>query len=135
MAIPYFVLKRVAFLDDETFGVLLAGKTPFCLTLELPWKDNLKNKSCIPKGDYSCRAIMSNRFGKTFEVLNVPGRSNILFHKGNISDDSRGCIILGEQFEPLKGENAVLSSGEAFREFMIRTENVDEFNLFIWGEH
>jgi hypothetical protein len=47
-------------------------------------------------------------------------------------DDSHGCIILGEQFEPLNGRNAVLSSGKAFNEFIERTKDINEFKLSIF---
>jgi hypothetical protein len=46
-------------------------------------------------------------------------------------DDSRGCIILGEQFEPISGKNGVLSSGKAFDEFMSRLKGVEQFKLVI----
>lgn len=124
-------LKRVAYLNDGTFGVLLDEKVPFCLTVERPWLNNKVGKSCIPIGTYMCYRVQSPRFGDTFEVCNVEGRTYILFHKGNIMEDSHGCIILGEQYEPLYGKNAVHSSGKAFDEFMLRLKKFDEFQLTI----
>ncbi len=62
---------------------------------------------------------------------NVSNRSHILFHKGNLSDDTHGCVLVGEQFEPLKGENAVLASGKAFTEFKKRTRETNIFLLQI----
>lgn len=103
------------------------------MTLELPWEDNLPNVSCIPTGAYNCRKVISPKFGKTFEVTNVPDRSHILFHKGNIADDTHGCIIVGELFDPLNGESAVLSSGKAFKEFLLRLKNQDTFLLTIFS--
>ena len=130
----YFTIIRSPSMEDGTFGMMLDGLTPFCLTLELEWKDNEPNESCIPDGDYICKRVNSPKFGNTFEVCNVPNRTAILIHKGNIEDDSHGCIILGEQFEPLNGKNAVLSSGKAFSEFIERTNGIDEFKLSIfWG--
>jgi len=116
---------------DGTFGVLLDEGTPFCLTVERPWLDNKRGESCIPTGQYICRRVNSPKFGDTFEVTNVPGRTAILFHKGNIMEDSHGCIILGEQYESLEGKVAVLASGKAFSEFLERTRNVNEFRLEI----
>lgn len=126
-----FKLPRVSHHTDGTFGVLLDENTPFCLTLERPWANNEVGRSCIPAGIYVCRRIQSPKFGNTFEVTNVPDRTAILFHKGNLMDDSHGCIILGEQYEPLNGKNAVLSSGKAFDEFMSRLKGIDEFQLKI----
>lgn len=124
-----FKLTRVAHTEEGTFGVLLEEGTPFCLSIERPWLDNQKNISCIPTGMYICRRVKSPKFGITFEVCDVKGRSNILFHKGNIIDDTHGCIVLGEMFEPLGTRLAVLSSGKAMLEFLGRTASFNEFAL------
>lgn len=130
-----FRLIRIAHLDQSTFGVLLDNKTPFCLTLERPWLDNKRSISCIPEGYYICHRVASPKFGDTFEVTEVKERSHILFHKGNISEDTHGCIILGEQYEPLGEENAVLASGKAFKEFKDKLKDVDQFILAIESHH
>jgi hypothetical protein len=78
-----------------------------------------------------CKKIESPRFGKTFEVYDVPSRSLVLFHAGNLVSSSRGCIILAQYFGKLYGERAVLNSGKTFKEFMKIMENIDEFNLTI----
>lgn len=126
-----FKLVRVSSIKDGTFGVLMDGDIPFAVTLEREWLNNQKGISCIPCDDYICKRINSPQFGNTFEVTNVPGRTLIEIHMGNILANTHGCIILGEQFEPLNGENAVLSSGPAFREFLKRTTGLDEFLLSI----
>lgn len=46
-------------------------------------------------------------------------------------DDSHGCTILGEQYEPIMGKNGVVSSGKAFDEFLKRTKEIDEFLLHV----
>jgi len=116
---------------DGTFGVLLDEGTPFCLTLERRWLENKVGESCIPLGRYTCRRVDSPKFGDTFEVTHVPGRTAILIHKGNLMEDTHGCIILGEQYEPLGDETAVLSSGKAFSEFLARMAGENEFELRI----
>lgn len=128
---PFFRLIRIAYLDKSTFGVLLQNKTPFCLTLERPWLENKRNVSCIPEGTYICHRVKSPKFGDTFEVTEVPERSHILFHSGNIVEDTHGCIVTGEQYEKLGGENAVLASGKAFREFKNKLKGIDQFILTI----
>ena len=100
---------------------------PFALTLERPWLDNKKSISCIPNGTYISERVVSPKFGNTFEVKDVPDRSHILFHKGNIAEDSRGCIIVGEQFEPVNGKPGVLASAKGFNEFLDRTKDINEF--------
>ena len=128
----YFTIIRSPSTEDGTFGMMLDDMIPFCLTLERQWLNNKTGESCIPDGNYACKRVNSPKFGNTFEVTNVSNRSHILFHKGNLMDDSHGCIILGEQFEPLNRKNAVLASGKAFTEFIERTKNIDEFKLFIF---
>jgi len=125
------ILKRIAENEDGTFGVLIDGNTPFALTLERNWLDNKPNESCIPAGKYVCKRIISPRFGETFEVTNVPGRSHILFHTGNLEDHSKGCILIGEEFGYLNGKVAVLSSRKGFKEFMDRLNGLSSFEIEI----
>ena len=124
-------LIRIAYIPDGTFGVLFDEDTPFCLTLEREWNDNKRGESCIPIGEYVCKRIQSPKFGDTFEILHVSKRSNILFHKGNIEDDSHGCILVGEMYERLKTKNAILASGKAWKEFLWRLEDIKFFKLKI----
>lgn len=125
-------IKRVSYLPEGAFGVLLENNVPFALTGELPWINNLPNKSCIPIGKYICKRVVSPKFGNTFEITGVPKRSNILFHKGNVpKKDSRGCIIIAEKFGTIGLNVAVLSAGEGFSEFLDRMKDVEGFELEI----
>lgn len=125
------LIKRIAFLSEQTLGVVLDENIPFAVTLEQQDDDNKPETSCIPAGTYICKRVMSPTFGDTFEVTNVPGRSHILFHKGNVDEDTKGCILVAEQFEFLKGEIAVLSSEKGFSEFKERLKGIDTFTLTI----
>jgi hypothetical protein len=118
-------------MGNPTFGVLLHGGLPFAVTLERPWRNNKRGESCIPLGNYYASRVDSPRFGDTFEVKDVPGRKHILFHKGNIMDDTHGCIIVGESFDYLQHERAVLSSGKGFGEFMALLNDAADFSLVI----
>lgn len=126
-----FTLIRIAYIPDGTFGVLFDEDIPFCLTLEREWKDNQRGESCIPVGGYICDRVQSPKFGDTFKVQNVYQRSDILFHKGNIEDDSHGCIILGEQYHKYKGKISIKASREGYAEFKERTKDVNSFSLGI----
>lgn len=127
------ILKRIAYTADGTFGVLLDGPVPFAVTCEREWLDNQPDVSCIPEGTYACKRVESPKFGGTFEVTGVPGRSSILLHSGNTEDDSHGCILVGEQFGAVNGKTAVLSSKVGFAEFLQRLSGEDEFMLVIRG--
>jgi len=125
------ILKRVAFTEYGTFGVLLNNGIPFVLTLERPWLDNREDVSCIPEGVYTCTRYSSAKYPDTFQVLNVPDRTGILFHKGNLDDHSKGCILIGEMFDPYKDEPAILSSAKGFKEFMEILKDRQSFELQI----
>lgn len=92
-------LKRIT--DD---GIATTGKFFFdsdegqqtFASLELPWKDNAKGISCIPKGTYKVITTFSNRFQKDmWQLLDVPGRTGIRIHSANYSRQLEGCIALG----------------------------------------
>jgi len=126
-------INRVASKMFGTFGVfMLSDGTPFAVTLERPWADNKKGLSCIPANIYLCKRIKSGKFGDTFEVDGVPGRDAILFHKGNINNDTHGCILVGEQFEPLGGVPGIAASAKGFAEFLSVTKDESSFVLEIF---
>ena len=108
---PIIELIRLEESQHGTFGALKFQKEVFCCTLEPPDYENEKDKSSIPVQQYWCHRIVSPRFGETFEVKDVPGRTNVLFHTGNISAHTKGCIILGRQWGMLGKNRAVLNSG------------------------
>lgn len=124
-------IKRIAMIEDGTFGIIFDEKIPFALTLERKWENNQKSISCIPKGEYTCIRVISSKFGDTFEVMNVPNRSNILFHRGNLDMDSHGCILIGEEFGKINEKVAILSSSRGFDEFQVRLLSYGEFKLLI----
>ncbi len=73
--------------------------------LELPWKENSPDESCIPEGEYEVKAKKSKKFGDlAFEIQDVPGRTDILMHVGNFTRESRGCQFLGWHFVDIDGD-------------------------------
>ena len=126
------VLRLTRSATMPTYGVLVREDgIPFALILERPWLDNQRSVSCIPVGLYRALRHLSPRFGETFQVQDVPGRSEILFHKGNIDDDTHGCILVGEQFNPVNGEDGITSSKEGFAEFMATVRGQNEIEIEI----
>lgn len=67
-------------------------------TLELPWKDNQRDISCIRKGTYKVEKRISPTHGWCFHLLNVRSRSHILIHKGCFYKNTLGCILSGKGF-------------------------------------
>lgn len=124
--VDIFRLKRS---DQGTEG-LLVSKEFNCRVLELPWRDNKKQISCIPAGEYNVEIRISNKYGRIYHVKAVPTRTYILIHSGNYGGDkikgfrthSSGCILLGLKFGFLGGQVAVLNSRIAVRRFMEHME-------------
>lgn len=104
--------------DHGTFGCWVLEGQPMAVTLEPYKRDNAKNVSCIPSGQYILKRVKSPKYGDTFEVTNIEGRDKVLIHWGNLDDHTEGCILLGESFNLLNNNWAVLSSRVAFKEFM-----------------
>lgn len=111
-------ILRIEESTKHTLGILIIDKTGFCCTLERPWLNNKQNESRIPTGEYLCKAVNSVKFGKTFEVQDVPCRTEILFHPGNAAENSKGCILLGSSFSKLRGDRIIENSGKTFRSFI-----------------
>lgn len=76
-----------------------------CYGLELPWRDNDNRVSCIPTGEYQVRPRAASESGKYdydhFLIKDVPGRSYILIHAGNIYKHTLGCVLVGREFEDI----------------------------------
>lgn len=98
MTNPYLLLNRFHSDSKHTIGTLTImddDKVIFIFkTLELPWKDNKKNVSCIPPGIYKATHEMHDK-GWVVRIHDVPDRSGILIHIGNYIRDIEGCILLG----------------------------------------
>ena len=106
-------MRRVFLLrhsDDgtQTLGHLFVydGTTELArfATLELPWKNNERNVSCIPAGTYPLRPRTTDKFGAHFALDSVPGRSGILIHTGNFASQIRGCILVGLHHDDLNSD-------------------------------
>jgi|SRR3972149_8818617 len=119
---------RLEMTSQGSLGVMLINNEIFCFTLE-PDKDE-KGKLYIPQGTYICKRFHGNKWPNTFEVI-VPGHTAVLFHAGNTEKDTLGCILLGATVGKLKGNRAVLNSGNTFKEFLRRTEHLNDFDLFL----
>lgn len=95
------ILTRTKSTSTATLGTLdVPGIDVDLYTVEDPWRDNHPQTSCIPADEYVCVPHGWEKhtpFKKTrvWEVTNVPNRTAILFHSGNTTDDTLGCILVG----------------------------------------
>ncbi|MBS1563044.1 MAG: hypothetical protein JST39_01590 [Bacteroidetes bacterium] len=86
------VLTRT-YLAKGTNGLLHLDGALVSYTIELPWKNNQPQVSCIPEGRYALQKRYSPRLGVVLEVMDVPGRADILIHAANHAlHELKGCI-------------------------------------------
>lgn len=101
-----------------------------CYSLELP-KGNYGVGCAIPPGRYEIKLQLSPGFGRVLpELLDVPGRSEILIHVGNWPKNTKGCILVGEDQTTL--QDAYIGRSKASEEKLIKmlaaAENAGERN-------
>ncbi len=127
-------MRRASLIRDEssdhgTLSRLAAGGLSLHV-IEPPWRDNRRNRSCIPAGDYEARPHVSPRFGRCLLVAAVPDRTHILVHAGNVGGDrdrglhthTLGCLLPGLRRGRIavrgRTQRAVLNSRPALRRLM-----------------
>ena len=112
------VLKRIAKKKGYTIGKLYVKQSIIdeylrgekliyiCDTLEPQWRDyakgarKIKGKSAIPEGRYPVVITYSPTFKKWLPLLvNVPMFEGIRIHAGNTVEDTKGCILVGENLK------------------------------------
>jgi len=129
------VLIRLTDNGVQTLGVLQVFdgvlKVFECKTLELPWKYNHSEVSCIPVGDYSVKKHLSPSKGECFQIENVIGRSHILIHKGNYNKDTLGCVLVGKNFIDIDkdGQTDISSSSKTMNELLAAMD--ERFDLLV----
>jgi Family of unknown function (DUF5675) len=105
-----------------TTGQIFDRRSLITYSIELPWKNNLAQVSCIPEGRYRIIKRYNEHFGPHFAVMGVPGRKDILIHPANDALlELRGCIapvsmLIGE------AEAKGLKSREALHNLVVLTD-------------
>lgn len=123
-----------------TKGTLTTSTGFTCDTLELPWKDNAPNVSCIPEGTYKAVPRNSPKYGNHLHITGVNGRSLILIHWGNFAasknprtgtPDIKGCVLVGYGYGDIDGDGhpEILRSRDAFNDMM--AAHPDGFDLTV----
>lgn len=126
---PEVVIKRTAYHPFLTTG-LLEVRRPHswvpefrCHTMELPWKGNEQNISCIPAGRYRLKKAIHKISTPdptddyaVYEIAGVSGRYAIHMHIANWPSQIKGCVALG--MKPHPDRWGVAYSKIAFNRFM-----------------
>jgi len=113
------LIIRDMFSDKSTLGELFLNGERMCDTLELPYKDNQRNISCIPAGEYKVR-LRYPRESATRDYLHlliqdVPNRDFILIHIGNYPSSTQGCVLVG-----LGSEQDVVHNSRLAMELLVK---------------
>lgn len=141
--IPTVILARAIETTQGTYGlVTVPSRSPrVWYSVEEENQNNAPRVSSIPPGHYELHRRFYHHGGyDVFEVMNVPGRSNILFgHIANTEEDVEGCIGLGANLDFLEvvdedkkiraAKLAVVASKAACQDFMKMMTGVDRARL------
>ena len=131
-------VKRTAKRPDYTIGRLFINTKkgyPLCNTLEPTWRDyahgekKIKGCSAIPEGRYEVVVTYSPKKKKTLPLLlGVPMFQGIRIHSGNTSNDTEGCILVGEN----RAKGMVLESRYWMAQLMLRIDAARARGEKIW---
>lgn len=98
-------LNRTQCGETATMGQLSIDGNPFCFTCEdidrmLEDGDGsakIDGETCIPRGIYKVIINRSTRFKRDLPLLvNVPFFDGIRIHPGNTTEDTHGCVLVGD---------------------------------------
>lgn len=109
--------------EDYTIGNLYINGEYLCNTLEDKVRtldtteDKIYGETAIPEGRYEVILSYSPHFKKILpELLDVPMFKDIRIHAGNDKEDTKGCILVGENKEVGK----VINSRKTMKKLMSR---------------
>lgn len=112
-------------------------------SIELPWRDNAPDVSCILAGIYTAKYQYSGKFARNVYVLqNVPERTACELHIGNVAgdvmkgfrSDVEGCTVFGTAVGSLWGQQAVLNSEVAYDALVAATGGADIEVEYRWTQ-
>ena len=113
--------------EDGAFGMMLGDDgVPFAVTLERTFEDK---RVVVVDGEYICPKDFYHGGGYATFGIPVEGHTRVLFHKGNVEENSLACVLVGEKFEPFNGKPGIAESGKGFSEFMARYGAEEAFRL------
>jgi len=133
----YLQLVRENIGDTATEGKLFLNGTEECFTLEDKDRklenggEKVYGETAIPRGIYEVILTMSTRFKKVLPLLlNVPQFGGIRIHAGNTSEDTEGCILVGNK--SVEGNDDFIGESRlAFDRLMTKLETADRITIEI----
>jgi hypothetical protein len=125
-------LKRIFRGPEYTIGKLYIDGAYFCDTLEDPDRDlnrdgkfdngevKVPGNTCVPNGTYDIEFKYSPTFSPKINkrympyLKDVPSFEAVMMHWGNTAEDTRGCILVGQN----KVKGKVLNSIYTFKKLL-----------------
>ena len=110
------LLYRFARFGDEGIAGHLIASTFRCATLELPWRNNMRDVSCVPIGHYRLVPMPAKSTfyleSEGVSIHDTPGveRWGIRFDRGNWAHQLLGCVLVGRSLGFLNGTLAIHDS-------------------------
>lgn len=106
----FVVLERYSESDRQTLGKFHVCESNGDIvetfeSLELPFRQNRRNISCIPVGEYPLEKRYSVKHKNHLHVKDVPNRSYILVHTGTYHWHTLGCILVGKDLVDLNKDS------------------------------
>lgn len=105
-------LNRQVYNSSCTLGTLYVDNKEICKTLELPYRDNQNDISSIPAGVYKGNLRYDKDDKWRIQLVDVPNRTGVQIHIGNVPKSTIGCILVGKSYE--KNDCNVLNSVVAY---------------------
>lgn len=117
------ILWRDETSDKGTIGRLTRAGEFVAFTCELPWKNNQRKVSCVPKGVYLTKLFKSPTKNKQVDnqvylLSDVKDRDMIEIHIGNTMRDVEGCIVVGVERGIIDDLPAVLHSAASMKQLL-----------------
>ena len=128
-------LIRDTFTETSTTGKLFIENEFECYVLEDQDRKleaggkKIYGRTAIPRGRYKIELDWSPKYGRDMpHVLDVPHFDGIRIHTGNRSEDTEGCLIVGQE----RIENYVRNSKLAFDVLLEKMKMAWASNEEIW---
>ena len=127
-------VRRRWYTEKSTIGIMAVDGVRCAFTLEDVKRANgvkVDGATAIPAGEYKVILDLSARFKRIMpHILDVPGFEGIRIHKGNTSEDTHGCILIGLR----KGFDEIYDCSKVFSDLMAQLQAAADKNeeVKIW---
>lgn len=146
-------LKRYSKNDESTLGLLFINRVFFCYTIEDTYqKEKIAGKTHIPRGIYRItlrnEGGMTKKYKKRFPgthrgmlwLRNVLNFEYVYIHIGNKSENSEGCILVGDTANNNQIKKGLISSSTVayirlYKKILKAIDDGESVNIIITNEY